>query len=386
MFQALRARFGSASGRRWRVLLGLAIMLAAIAQSTNSLHDALHLQIAIVLAVVMAYGFLLQLGTHDLVGVWVLGLAATALMLVAPGSGAVIGAIAAVVTAGMRAPVREGAIAAVVLGMLFVLADMWQTHAASLVGSALTAVGIAFAYFAAASVRRLRQEQERTAALLAELQRTRASEIERAALAERTRIAREIHDVLAHTLSSLAVQLQGTLLLVEQRPGDPAAVAAVERAHRLATEGLAEARRAVGALRGDTLPGPDGLQRLVDEFEQATGTHSRFEVDGDPVPLGADAQLALYRTAQEALTNIRKHALDASAVQVRLQYAPDGTELVVEDTLREPVTVAPGGSKAPSGAGYGLVGMRERAELAGGSLEAGPLPTGFRVRLWLPTA
>jgi signal transduction histidine kinase len=386
MLQALRARFGSDSGRRWRVLLGLAIMLASIAQSTTSVHDALRLQIAVVLAIVMAYGFLLQLGSGNLAGVWILGLAATALMLVAPGSGAVIGVIAAVVTAAMRAPVREGAIAALVLGTLFVGADLWQTHADSLVGTALTGVGIAFAYLAAASVRRLRQEQERTAALLAELQQTRASEIERAALAERARIAREIHDVLAHTLSSLAVQLQGTLLLIEQRPGDPAAVAAVERAHRLATEGLAEARRAVGALRGDTLPGPDGLQRLVEDFEQATGTPSRFEVDGEPLALGAEAQLALYRTAQEALTNIRKHAQDASAIAVRLQYTPGGTELVVEDTLREPVLVAPGAANDWPGWGYGLVGMRERAELAGGSLEAGPLPTGFRVRLWLPTA
>jgi signal transduction histidine kinase len=276
---------------------------------------------------------------------------------------------------------RSGAIAAAAIATTYLLIDWWQVRSSSgsLVGTAFTAAGLAFAYLGAISVRRVRQERERAEALLAELQQTRAAEIERAALAERARIAREIHDVLAHTLSSLAVQLEGTRMLVEQRPGDPAAVAAVERAHRLASEGLAEARRAIGALRGDHLPGPDGLQRLVDEFGAATGTPSHFEVTGQPTPLGAEAELALYRTAQEALTNVRKHAHQASSVEVHLSYAEAGAELLVEDAA--PAGAEPNGS---SNGGYGLIGMRERAELVGGSLEAGPLPTGFRVRLWLP--
>ncbi|HEY2594660.1 MAG TPA: ATP-binding protein, partial [Chloroflexota bacterium] len=183
----------------------------------------------------------------------------------------------------------------------------------------------------------------------------------------------------------------GTRMLVEQRPGDPAAVAAVERAHRLASEGLAEARRAIGALRGDTLPGPDGLQRLVDDFTQATGTRGHLEVSGEPVSLGSESRLALYRTAQAALTNVQKHAREATSVDVRLRYAADGVELVVEDV--EPVAVnarwangANGATPSEGARGYGLVGMRDRAELAGGTLEAGPLPTGFRVRLWLPAS
>src|SRR5262249_41716985 len=88
--------------------------------------------------------------------------------------------------------------------------------------------------------------------------------------------------------------------------------------------------RAVGALRGDQLPGPDGLQRLVADFGQATGTPSHFEVSGVPTSLAPEAQLALYRTAQEALTNVRKHA-HATEVTVRLHYTDDGAELVVED-------------------------------------------------------
>jgi len=102
---------------------------------------------------------------------------------------------------------------------------------------------------------------------------------------------------------------------------------------------------------------------------------------GEPVPLSSEAQLALFRTAQEALTNVRKHA-QATNVDVYLRYAPDGAELLVEDAA--PPSAAPTNGSASRG--YGLLGMRERAELVGGTLDAGPLPTGFRVRLWLPKA
>jgi signal transduction histidine kinase len=371
--------FAQISGPRWRVLAGLVLLLAALAQTASNVHDTARLGLVVALALVIAFVWLLQLGGWAGYGVWLLGGASCALMWLAPGTAAIIGVFTALVMAGLRMPMRSGAIAAAAIAVAYLLVDVFQAHGStgSLVGTAFTAAGMGFAFLGGASVRRVRQERERAEALLAELQQTRAVEIERAALAERARIAREIHDVLAHTLSSLAVQLEGTRMLVEQRPGDPAAVAAVERAHRLASEGLAEARRAIGALRGDNLPGPDGLQHLVDEFGAATGTPSHFEVTGQPTPLGAEAQLALYRTAQEALTNVRKHAHHASSVDVHLSYAEDGAELLVEDAA-PPVPASNGG--------YGLVGMRERAELVGGTLEAGPLPTGFRVRLWLPRA
>jgi signal transduction histidine kinase len=385
MVDALRARCfpGSRSGSRWRALAGLGIMLAAITQSAApAITDAVRLTAIAALTLAMSVAWFLERSQRwSVYGVWLLGGAASLLMLIAPGTGAVIGAIAALVTAGMKLTPRAGAVAAVVLGFLFVAADAWQARATvNLFGTAFTATGLAFAYVAAISVRRIREERGRAEALLLELQRTRDAEIERAALAERARIAREIHDVLAHTLSSLAVQLAGTRLLVQQRSGDPATVAAVERAHRLASEGLTEARRAIGALRGDRLPGADGLQRLVDDFGAATGTPSHFEVSGEPTPLGAEAQLALYRTAQEALTNVRKHAHDVTAVDVHLRYAPAGAELLIEDAA------ACASSNGSVNGGYGLIGMRERAELAGGTLEAGPVPNGYRVRLWLPKA
>lgn len=371
------------SGSRWRALAGLLILLAAVAQSTVGAQDSSQRGLVVALAAIIAVAWFLQLSRWLEVGVWLLGLASAALMLAQPGPGAAIGAIASLVFAGSRLPVRRATVFAAVVVPTFVAADLLSGRGeANLVGTALTATGLAFSYFAALSVRRIREERERAQALLEELQQTRAAEIERAALAERARIAREIHDVLAHTLSSLAVQLEGTRMLVEQRPGDPTAVAAIERAHRLATEGLAEARRAIGALRGDRLPGTDGLQRLVEEFGEATGTPSHFEVTGEPTPLGAEAELALYRTAQEALTNVRKHARAADSVDVCLRYTTDGAELLVEDATPAAAVSANGSASG----GYGLVGMRERAELAGGTLDAGPLPTGFRVRLWLPKA
>ena len=379
MLDRLRASgLGRDGWPRWRVGLGLALALGAVAHSARTIADPARLALVVVLAGMLSIGWSLQFGRWYAVAVWLVGGASSALMLVLPSTGPVVGIVAALITAGLRVPERTGAVAAAVLGVLFLLAYGFGTEWTQLGSMPFTALGLAFAYIGSTSVRRMRAEHARAETLLQELQRTRAAEIEHAALAERARIAREIHDVLAHTLSALAVQLEGIRMLVEQRPGDPAAVAAVERAHRLASEGLAEARRAIGALRGDRLPGPEGLQRLVEELAQATGIPGQFTVAGTPVALPSEAQLAVYRTAQEALTNIRKHAPAATGVDVQLHYLADGIELLVED--RAPPTA----SAATRDGGYGLVGMRERAELLGGTLEAGPLPTGFRVRLWLP--
>ena len=196
-----------------------------------------------------------------------------------------------------------------------------------------------------------------------------------AATRERQRLAREMHDVLAHTLSGLTVQLEATRLLAERRSGDPTVVEAVADSHRLARDGLLEARRAVSALRGDGTPGVGQLERLVREFEVQGGVRCRLEVEGTPVALRPDTQLALYRTAQEALTNVRKHA-DATSVVVRLVWERRSAELTVENEGRAKPSLA--------FSGYGLTGIRERAELVGGSLEAGPTDAGFRVRLRVP--
>lgn len=196
-----------------------------------------------------------------------------------------------------------------------------------------------------------------------------------AALAERARIARDVHDVLAHSLSALAVQLQGARLMVLRDGAPPDTVAQIERAQRLAADGLAEARRAVMALR-PSLPGTEpvdlaaGLRALVEDTPAAT-----LEIDGEPGALDATAHETILRTAQEALSNVRKHAAGAP-VSVRLSHRDGATELEVHDRAGPPAPSRPGG--------YGLVGMAERAALAGAHLDVGPVEDGWRVRLRLP--
>jgi signal transduction histidine kinase len=196
-------------------------------------------------------------------------------------------------------------------------------------------------------------------------------------LAERQRLAREMHDVLAHSLSGLALQLEGARLRASTHE-DAELVQSLERAHHLARTGIEEARRAIGMLRGDELPGPERLPALVADFERDTGVPASIVVAGTLQPLHSEARLTLFRTAQEALTNVRKHARPAR-VELRLDYEQTGTRLRIED-----FDAAPGLKGNADGNGYGLTGMRERAELLGGTLAAGPTNAGFRVELWVP--
>jgi signal transduction histidine kinase len=186
-----------------------------------------------------------------------------------------------------------------------------------------------------------------------------------------------MHDVLAHTLTGLVVQLDGARLLARSREDDELAEI-VQRAHGLARDGLTEARQAISALRGDELPGPERLPALVNEHRRSGDAECRLSISGSPVQLAPDARLAVYRTAQEALNNVRKHAPGAR-VEVTLEWAPMEAVLTVADT---------GAPSDPlldsSGSDYGLAGMAERAQLLGGQLEAGHATEGYRVRLRLP--
>jgi signal transduction histidine kinase len=215
-----------------------------------------------------------------------------------------------------------------------------------------------------------------------ELQASRAAESRAAALAERGRLSREMHDVLAHSLSALALQLETTRLLARDRGVSDEITQAIDRAHHLAVSGLDEARRAIAAERGEELPGPERIAALAEAFQEQSGLPVAVRVLGQPRALAPEARLAVYRTAQEALTNVRRHAT-AERVDLRLDYSSDSTLLVVEDH-------AVSGSPPPAAIGltrgYGLTGMRERAELLGGELLAQPTSTGFRVELRLPAA
>ncbi|WP_205718362.1 sensor histidine kinase [Actinomadura sp. WMMA1423] len=206
---------------------------------------------------------------------------------------------------------------------------------------------------------------------------TRRAEAANAVLAERSHIAREIHDILAHSLSAQIVHLEGARLLLARDGDRVQALDRVERARNLARSGLEETRRALATLRGETPQPKEVIQELAEEFYASTGRPCDVHVTGEPRELSPQAGLAVVRTAQEALTNVRKHAPGARA-QVALRYLTGKVELEVTDT---------GGTETVEelgGGGYGLVGMRERAELIDGTLVTGPDGKGFRVSLSVP--
>ncbi|MFI1166407.1 sensor histidine kinase [Streptomyces sp. NPDC020801] len=240
--------------------------------------------------------------------------------------------------------------------------DVWLTTAATTAGLAL-----------AGYVLRLDAEAHGSAQrLLAQERAARAAEAESAALAERGRIAREIHDVLAHSLSAQLVHLEAARLLIERGADREKILERVVAARGMARDGLAETRQALSALRGELTPLEDFLCELVGASDRAAVT-----ISGERRRLPAEASQAVRRVAQEALTNVRKHASGAK-VQVCLDYGEHQVTLDVRDTGGTP------GELTGSGAGYGLRGMRERAELLGGSLEAGPYEEGFAVTLKVP--
>ncbi|MET7598631.1 histidine kinase [Streptomyces sp. NPDC005481] len=208
--------------------------------------------------------------------------------------------------------------------------------------------------------------------LLAQERAARVAEAESAALAERTRIAREIHDVLAHSLSAQLVHLEAARLLIERGAGQDRILERVVAARGMAREGLAETRQALSALRGEMSPLEDFLSELV-----ATQDGADLTVSGERRLLPAEASQAVRRVAQEALTNVRKHARGAR-VHMSLDYGDRQVRLAIRDSGGSP------GEMSGSGAGYGLLGMRERAELLGGTLEAGPQEEGFLVTLEVP--
>jgi signal transduction histidine kinase len=227
--------------------------------------------------------------------------------------------------------------------------------------------------------RRLGQANHQAERLLIELEGTRAAQARAAGLAERQRLAREMHDVLTHSLSGLLLQLEGARMLTAEDPSDPRLPGIIERAHHLGKSGLEEARRAIGMLRDDALPGPEGLAGLAAQFQEVSGVPCQFTVSGQAYDLPSEARLAVYRVAQEALTNITKHACP-ERVEMHLGYEPRRTRLTVENFAqnREPPQAA---GDSP---GYGLTGMRERAELLGGELTTAMTRGGFRVELRVP--
>lgn len=216
-------------------------------------------------------------------------------------------------------------------------------------------------------------------ALVAQTRRTDSASRRAAALDERARIAREIHDVLAHALGGLTVQLEAAELLLAERGDVDGALERIRGCQRTAREGLEEARSAVAALRSDAPPLQDSLAGLLDAH-RAQGARGELVIEGATRTLSPEIALTLMRTVQEALTNARRHA-PGSVVHVRLSYDAVGTSVTVNNDAT-PLSPA-AGAAGPSG-GYGLTGMRERLELAGGRLDAGPSPDGWMVHAEIP--
>jgi signal transduction histidine kinase len=248
----------------------------------------------------------------------------------------------------------------------------------------------AFVFAIGAFARSARISQERSMAaqacaedLLEQVRASQGARAQAATLAERARLAREIHDILAHALSGLVLALDTAQLLGRRAEADPETLPRllehVARAQRIARDGLADTRRAIAALRGDELPGPALLNRLVAETTAATGLQAALTVTGQERALPPEIGLAVYRTAQEALTNTAKYAGRGGRAQLRLCYREHDVELAIEDTRSDDA-----GPPGITFGGYGLTGMRERAELLGGQLTAGPTGTGFHVLLRLP--
>lgn len=294
----------------------------------------------------------------------------------------------AVVAAGLRVDLRR---ALPVLGAgAFALAVSVVVFHGGALGVLAYSLGFVAALLAASNSRGSVLRAEQAELLLAQTQRSHEEQLRAVQLEESTRIAREIHDVLAHALAGLVIQLEATAVLLEQDADRDAVLARVRRAHELAREGLRETRRAVGALRGDRaerpVPVATAIESLLATHRDASDATVETTIDGALQALTADAAEVVVRVAQEALTNIRKHAPGAE-VSLTL-HAGDGVRepvvLVVADRRPEgPLGRSPT-ELAGSGGGFGVRGMRERAEGLGGTLAAGPADGGWRVELRLP--
>ncbi|AXI78895.1 sensor histidine kinase [Peterkaempfera bronchialis] len=223
----------------------------------------------------------------------------------------------------------------------------------------------------------------------ARLERERDARAKVAVAAERARIARELHDVVAHNVSVMVVQADGAAYVLDASPEQAKeALATIASTGRQA---LDEMRRLLGVLRsadpgeGEYVPQP-GVEQLPDLLEQVRGAGLPvdFTLEGSPRPLPRGVELTAYRIVQEALTNVRKHGGPDARADVHIRFGDGTVDVLVQDDGRGSAAelYERGGA---DGQGHGLIGMRERVGMVGGRLDAGPRPGGgFRIRAVLP--
>ena len=300
--------------------------------------------------------------------------------LISPNSVATALPAAIGILAGTSLSVLEAAgVAACGLITLWAGSLVVTSPGSALLGTSLAVVGGLLAGLWRGQYR-LRAEQAELAAI--QTQRAEQEHIRAQVLDERARIAREIHDILAHTLGGLVVQLDAADALLGEGDDPEGGRRLVGGARRLAVEGLEETRQAIAVLRTDPVDLPEALAVLA----VGDGRRGRvsYELRGTPRQLAPEASLAVYRTAQEALANTRKHAPGA-AVAMTLSFEEQAAVLrVANDTPPGAPAGHPTDPLAATGGGYGLNGLTERAELLGGTLHAGPSEDGWVVELKVP--
>jgi signal transduction histidine kinase len=270
----------------------------------------------------------------------------------------------------------------------------WPDQHSGPVGQVLAAVFLsvpfALAWVLGDSIRTRRAYFAQLEERAARLEKEREAQAKVAVAAERARIARELHDVVAHNVSVMVVQADGAAYVLDTAPDQ--AKKALETISGTGRQALAEMRRLLGVLRtgehqesGEYVPQPD-VEQLDDLIEQCrtSGLPVDYKVEGTPRPLPSGVELTAYRIVQEALTNTRKHGGPNAGASVRLVYFDDGLGLLVEDDGKgAPHELYEDGGV--DGQGHGLIGMRERVGMVGGTLDAGPRPGGgFRISALLP--
>ncbi len=382
----LNPRAGTAVRLVGLVLIGWSVVVARHAPGTDGRR--LVVSIAFGLALVAWAAWVVRPTSERGVtpDVYVMAAAGGVLCGASPTSAASAFVFVAVVSAAVRVELaRAWPVAA--LGILALAVSTLLDDGGAL-GLLAYALGLAAALLAASNVRQSVVRADQAELLLAQGQRSQEEQLRAARLEESTRIAREIHDVLAHALAGLAIQLEATTALIESDADRETILARVRRAHELAREGLRETRRAVGALRAEPVPVWSAITAFAAEYRSAADAPARLALHGDGSRLTGDVGQAVLRAVQEAITNVNKHAPGAE-VSVTVEIDVDGSVVLGVENRSAAVAVPAGppagaGVEAGAGGGYGLQGMRERAEALGGTLRAGPADGGWRVELRLP--
>jgi signal transduction histidine kinase len=307
-----------------------------------------------------------------------IGGTAVALAALEPSGTSVLAASIAVWIAALRLPVLvAGAIVVPVTAGLAVALAAAGDQGTDVLSSVLLCVLLVLV---AVFVRQAQTNEDRTEALLSELEDARDAQARAAAASEREHIARELHDVLAHSLSGLSIQLEAARLLAAREQVSEQLQRTIVHSGELAREGLVDARRAVGALRGTERPVAEQLQTLVETCRRDLDIEASLTIEGTVRDLDPAANLALYRGVQESLTNVARYAPGSRAAVV-VRYETQRTLLTVDNADPDPRVQR---SPVDPGGGHGLAGMRERAATVGGRMQAGPTDHGWRVSLELP--